>query len=82
MSQDMEGYPFSQFKSVRAQLPLQSKLVSITEEESLAAEKFRFLAVRLRHLQQKHPFKRLLLTSSSARRRQKHNRGESGLYSG
>ena len=32
--------------------------------ESLVAEKFRFLGVRLRHLQQKRPFKRLLITSS------------------
>jgi len=40
------------------------KLVCVTGEESLAAEKFRFLAVRLRHLQQKRPLKRLLITSS------------------
>jgi capsular exopolysaccharide synthesis family protein len=44
----------------------QSKLVSITDQEGLAAEKFRFLAVRLRHLQQKRPLKRLLITSSMA----------------
>ena len=44
----------------------QSKLVCITDEESLAAEKFRFLGVRLRHLQQKRPLKRMLVTSSVA----------------
>jgi len=55
---------FSQFQQVRALVSPQSRLVCITEEESLAAEKFRFLGVRLRHLQQKHPLKRLLVTSS------------------
>ncbi len=63
----MEKVPveqFPQFESVQPDCPLQSKLVSITAQESLAAEKFRFLAVRLRHLQQKQPLKRLLLTSS------------------
>jgi capsular exopolysaccharide synthesis family protein len=57
---------FSQFPSVRVLVSPQSKLVCITEEESLAAEKFRFLGVRLRHLQQKHPLKRVLVTSSMA----------------
>ena len=57
---------FSQFQSVRVLVPPQSKLVCITEQESLAAEKFRFLGVRLRHLQQKHPLKRVLVTSSMA----------------
>lgn len=57
---------FSQFQQVHVLVSPQSKLVCITEEESLAAEKFRFLGVRLRHLQQKHPLKRLLITSSMA----------------
>ena len=55
---------FSQFQPVRVLVPPQSKLVCITEEQSLAAEKFRFLGVRLRHLQQKHPLKHVLVTSS------------------
>jgi len=42
------------------------KLVCLTQSESLAAEKFRFLAIRLRHLQQKRPVKRILITSSVA----------------
>jgi capsular exopolysaccharide synthesis family protein len=58
--------PFSQFQPVRVLVSPQSKLVCITKEESLAAEKFRFLGVRLRHLQQKRPLKRLLVTSSMA----------------
>ena len=57
---------FSQFQSVQVLVPPQSKLVCVTEEDSLAAEKFRLLGVRLRHLQQKHPLKRLLVTSSIA----------------
>ena len=57
---------FSQFQPVRVLVPPQSKLVCITEEESLAAEKFRFLGVRLRHLQQKHPLQRVVVTSSIA----------------
>ena len=57
---------FSQFQSVRVLVPPQSNLVCITEEESLAAEKFRFLGVRLRHLQQKHPLQRVVVTSSMA----------------
>lgn len=41
-----------------------SRLVALTERESLAAEKFRFLGVRLRQLQQARGIKRLLITSS------------------
>ena len=43
-----------------------SKLVCVTEPDSLAAEKFRFLGIRLRHLQQKRPIKRLVITSCVA----------------
>jgi len=57
---------FSQFQPVRVLVSPLSKLVCITEQESLAAEQFRFLGVRLRHLQQKHPLKRVLVTSSMA----------------
>jgi protein-tyrosine kinase len=57
---------FNQFQPARVLVSPQSKLVCITQEESLAAEKFRFLGVRLRHLQQKHPLKRVLVTSSMA----------------
>ena len=55
---------FSQFSPLRVLVPPQSRLICITEEESLAAEKFRFLGVRLRHLQQKRPLKSVLVTSS------------------
>ena len=52
------------FQSANVLVSSRSKLVCVTDEESLAAEKFRFLGVRLRHLQQKRPLKRLLITSS------------------
>ncbi len=57
---------FNQFPSASVLVSPQSELVCVTDEESLAAEKFRFLSVRLRHLQQKHPLKRVLITSAMA----------------
>jgi capsular exopolysaccharide synthesis family protein len=41
-----------------------SRLVFLTAPDSLAAEKFRFLGVRLRHLQQSRPLKKVLITST------------------
>jgi capsular exopolysaccharide synthesis family protein len=41
-----------------------SKLLSLTDTESLAAEKFRFFGVRLRQLQQTRAFKKVLITST------------------
>ena len=56
--------PGPQFESLPVSLLPYCKLVSVMEKESLAAEKFRFLAVRLRHLQQRRSLKRLLITST------------------
>lgn len=55
---------FSQFQSLRVLVPPQSRLVCITDKESLAAEKFRYLAVRLRQLQQNRALKKVLITSA------------------
>ncbi|HTT17837.1 MAG TPA: CpsD/CapB family tyrosine-protein kinase [Candidatus Sulfotelmatobacter sp.] len=55
---------FSQFQTLRTLIPPQSRIVCVTEKESLPAEKFRFVAVRLRQLQQVRPLKRLVLTST------------------
>lgn len=55
---------FSQFQSLRLLVPPQSRLVCITEKDGLAAEKFRYLAVRLRQLQQNRQLKKLLITST------------------
>lgn len=41
-----------------------SRLVFLSEPDSLAAEKFRFLGVRLRQLQQSRPLKKVLVTST------------------
>ncbi len=53
-----------EFESLPVSLPQFSKLVAVIEKDSLAAEKFRFLAVRLRQLQQSRPLKKLLITST------------------
>ena len=54
----------SQFQSLPVALPPDSKLICLTAPESLGAEKFRFLGVRLRQLQQTRPLKKLLITST------------------
>jgi capsular exopolysaccharide synthesis family protein len=55
-----------QAEALDISLPRPSRLVSLTEEHSLGAEKFRFLAVRLRQIQQSKPLKRVLITSTIA----------------
>ncbi len=55
-----------QFQSVRMEVVPQNTLVCVTDPDGLAAEKFRFLGVRLRHLQQRRSLKRVLITSSMA----------------
>src|SRR5579863_7041990 len=52
------------FPSLEVSVTPSSKLVFLTEPDSLAAEKFRFLAVRLRQLQQNRPLKKVLITST------------------
>ncbi len=55
---------FSQFRSLQVTLPAQTRLVCFTDEESLAAEAFRLLGVRLRHLRRDRPLRKLLITST------------------
>src|SRR5437870_12341622 len=50
--------------SVPVKIKPDARLVCLTEKDSLAAEKFRFLAVRLRQLQQNRAVKKLLVTST------------------
>jgi capsular exopolysaccharide synthesis family protein len=52
------------FPSLQVSVLPSSKLVFLTEPDSLAAEKFRFLGVRLRQLQQNRPLKKVLVTST------------------
>ena len=54
------------FPSLDVHVPPNSRLVYFTEPHSLAAEKFRFLGVRLRQLRQSRPLKKILVTSTIA----------------
>src|SRR5437868_14519786 len=54
-----EGFP-----SLEVNVSPLSRLVFFTEPDSMAAEKFRFLGVRLRHLRQNRPLKKVLVTST------------------
>ena len=49
---------------LKVSIPEESHLVAVDKEESLGAEKFRFLAVRLRQLRQSRPLKKVLITST------------------
>ncbi|HWF91638.1 MAG TPA: CpsD/CapB family tyrosine-protein kinase [Terriglobales bacterium] len=53
-----------EFPTCRAEPVKGTRLVSLTDPEGLAAEKFRFLGVRLRQLQQAQGLKKLLVTST------------------
>jgi capsular exopolysaccharide synthesis family protein len=55
---------FSQFQSLKLLVSPRGRLVCVTDKDSLAAEKFRFLGVRLRQLRQSRPLKKVLITSS------------------
>jgi capsular exopolysaccharide synthesis family protein len=54
------------FPSLEVRVDPASRLLFLTEPESLAAEKFRFLGVRMRQLQQNRPMKKVLVTSTMA----------------
>ena len=53
-----------EFESLPLALSPESRLVCLTDQASLGAEKFRFLAVRLRQLQMSRPLKTVLVTST------------------
>ena len=52
------------FPSLEVSFAPDSHLVFFTQPESLAAEKFRFLGVRLRQMRQNRPLKKVLVTST------------------
>ena len=54
----------AEFPSLEVCVTPSSRLVFFTEPDSLAAEKFRFLGVRLRQLRQNRPLKKVLVTST------------------
>lgn len=53
-----------EFPSLNVSVAPDSRLVFFTQPDSLPAEKFRFLGVRLRQIQQNRPLKKVLVTSS------------------
>jgi capsular exopolysaccharide synthesis family protein len=55
---------FSRFRALSVELPAQSRLVSLAQSGSPAAEAFRLLAVRVRHMRRDRPLKRVLVTST------------------
>jgi capsular exopolysaccharide synthesis family protein len=59
-----ETRDFGKFQSLSVSVSPQSRFVSHTSRESLGAEKFRFLGVRLRQLQQSRKLKKVLVTST------------------
>jgi capsular exopolysaccharide synthesis family protein len=61
---DIPATEISQFQSLVISASPESRLVSLTDEASLGAEKFRFLGVRLRQLRQTRSLKKLLITST------------------
>lgn len=56
--------PVGQFQSLPVSLGPQSRLVSLTQSASPAAEAFRLLTVRLRHLRRDRVLKKVLITST------------------
>ncbi|WP_251106640.1 tyrosine-protein kinase family protein [Alloacidobacterium dinghuense] len=58
---------FDRFQSLSITASVKSQLACVTDKESLVAEKFRFLGVRLRHLQRERPLKKVLITSTIPR---------------
>lgn len=61
---EVQGNGLVEFPSLEVTVLPGSRLVFMAAPESLAAEKFRFLGVRLRQLQQTRALKRVLVTST------------------
>jgi capsular exopolysaccharide synthesis family protein len=63
-STDENADIFRQFQPLPISVTAQSRLICFTDNESLGAEAFRLLGVRLRDLQRKRPLKKVLVTST------------------
>jgi capsular exopolysaccharide synthesis family protein len=63
-TRDSSPTPFDQAPSLQVVVSPDSRLVCLVDRESIAAEKFRFLGIRLRQLRQNRPLKKVLITSS------------------
>jgi capsular exopolysaccharide synthesis family protein len=55
---------FGQYQVLTLSVPPKSRLVALNDSESLAAEKFGFLAIRLQHLRRDRSLKKVLITST------------------
>lgn len=64
VTQKPASHELSEFPSLSVSVTPASRLVFFTEPDSLAAEKFRFLGVRLRQAQQGRSLKKVLVTST------------------
>ena len=62
----MPAPSLGEFPALEVSVDASRRLVFLTAPESLAAEKFRFLGVRMRQMQQTRPIKRVLVTSTIA----------------
>jgi capsular exopolysaccharide synthesis family protein len=63
-TRDSSPKPFDQVPSLQVVVSPHTRLVCLVDRESIAAEKFRFLGIRLRQLRQNRPLKKVLITSS------------------
>ena len=63
-STDKSADVFGQFRKLPISITAQSRLICFTDNQSLGAEAFRLLRVRLRDLQRKRQLKKVLITST------------------
>ncbi|MGA9673466.1 MAG: CpsD/CapB family tyrosine-protein kinase [Terracidiphilus sp.] len=61
---DESSGAFDRIRSLSISLPARSRLVCLADGASPAAEAFRYLGVRLRHLRRDRPLKKVLITST------------------
>jgi capsular exopolysaccharide synthesis family protein len=64
LREELGANEFSESQHIPISILPGSRLVCLSDQESLAAEKFRFLGVRLRQIQQTRPLKKILITST------------------
>ena len=72
--------PFDQFQSLQVSLSPESRLVCLTDSGSPAAEAFRLLGVRLRHLRRDRPLKKVADYEHNSSRGQKYGCCQPGLH--
>jgi len=63
-SESREAGMFASAKVLLPALPADARLVCLTDQGSMAAEKFRVLGLKLRHLRERRKLKRIVITSS------------------